>query len=268
MHDRLAVAAPRGVAHRPDAAVAGALGGHDRVPEAHDLQAAGLQLAAHRVDQERQVLGVGLDHRAGGLVAVLLLRRVEGAHGDRIAVARAGELEQRQHLGEQVLGGDPVRAAGAQPAQIGAGEAAHHLRPILRDLLVDELEQPLLGLLEPRALLLREAHMRIMPASTRGSEAGADLLGQVLAELVQVLADLLELGARRSSRRAAAPRRASSEMSSPSVSARPRRARGRSASRAVSPSPSQRRKIQLEHPRVVAEARATGTRRRRPCGTS
>ena len=51
---------------------------------------------------------------------------------------------------------DPLGAATAQPPQIAAGEPAHGLCALGRDLLVDQLQQPVFW--SARALLLRETH--------------------------------------------------------------------------------------------------------------
>ena len=52
----------------------------DRVHEPRDVLAARLERGADRVDEERPVVGVGLQHRAERLVAVVVERRVERAH--------------------------------------------------------------------------------------------------------------------------------------------------------------------------------------------
>ena len=176
VHDRLAVRRAARVAHGPDPPAALALDGHDRVQQPRVVQPARLQHPAHRVDQERQVVGVGLQHRADRLVAVALAGRVERAHRHRVAVARAGELEQGHDLAEQRVRRDAVRAVAAEPPQVRAGEPAHGLRPFGWDLLVDELEQPVFRPAVARALLLREAHRciialraaRCIPTCARG----------------------------------------------------------------------------------------------------
>ena len=63
----------------------------DRVHEPGDLLAARLERGAHAVDEERPVVGVGLQHRAERLVALVAEGRVERAHRDRRAAALVGE---------------------------------------------------------------------------------------------------------------------------------------------------------------------------------
>ena len=72
MHDRLAVRGAARVAHGADAPVAAALGADDRVQQPRRrCSPRASSSPRHRVDEERQVVGVGLDHRAERLVAVL-----------------------------------------------------------------------------------------------------------------------------------------------------------------------------------------------------
>ena len=140
VHDRLGRGRAVGVQDAGDAAVGRALGAEDRVQHAHDAQAAGLQLGAHRVHQEGQVLGVGLQDRAARLVAVLGPGRVEGPHRHRGAVARGRELEGAQHLVVQRLGVVAVVVARRrQAAQVGLRELAHRLGALGRQSLLHEL---------------------------------------------------------------------------------------------------------------------------------
>ena len=80
-----------------------------------------LERRAHAVDEERPVVGVGLQHRAERLVAVVVERRVERAHRDRRAAALVREAVRAEHLGGEVLGRDAV---GGQPADVGGRERA------------------------------------------------------------------------------------------------------------------------------------------------
>jgi hypothetical protein len=161
VHDGLAVDRSARVPDRADAPVALARRGHDRMEHPRHVQAAGAELGRDGVHEERQVVRVGLQHGADGLVAVLVPGGIERADGHRVAVARAGELEQRDHLAEQRLGRDPLRAVAAEAAQVRARERPDRLCAVRGDLLVDQLQQPLL---RPRARdWAREAHRPIMP---------------------------------------------------------------------------------------------------------
>ncbi len=70
-------------------------------------EAAGVELRRHRVDQERRVGRVRLEHRARQRVAVGLQRRVERAHRERRGAAAVGEVEHADDLAEQLLGRQP-----------------------------------------------------------------------------------------------------------------------------------------------------------------
>jgi hypothetical protein len=150
VHDRLGALRAAGMHDARDATLGAALGAHDRMQEAHDAHAAGLQLGADGVDEERQVLGVGLEHRSGGLVAVLVARRVERAHRHRRAVARGGQLEGADDLGVEglVIAGVVRRR---EPAQIRLGELGDGLgalgrQPLLHQLLDRTHDRPIMAL--------------------------------------------------------------------------------------------------------------------------
>ena len=100
-----------------------------------------LQLGGHRVDQERPVLGVRLDHRPVRLVAVVLGAGVARPHRDRVRAAAVGELEQPVDLAEQRLDRRLVDRVGREPPQVGLRELLDHRRPVRSDPLVDEREQ-------------------------------------------------------------------------------------------------------------------------------
>ena len=167
------------------------------------------QRRAHRVDQERPVLGVGLDHRARRLVAVLLERRRERAHRDRLGAARRGELEGADDLVAQRLAApaSPSRAVGRQPAQERLREGADGRGALRGGALADQVEQgrpgchlmPCSGAPPARraALRSRRAGGRRTRRRTRGSAGSRPST------------------ARR--RRRGSPRARSSGMSSPSV---------------------------------------------------
>ncbi len=143
VHDRLA---PRGlprVQDRGDGAVRPALDPQDRVQDALDAEAARPQLGADRVDEERPVLRVGLDHRARHLVAVLLDRRGERPHRDRLLAARRGELEQPDDLPAQPVGQEPAVAVrvGGQAAQARLREGADGRGALRGGALADQVEQ-------------------------------------------------------------------------------------------------------------------------------
>ena len=83
------------------------------------------ELGADGVHEEGQVLGVGLEDRAAGLVAVLGAGRVEGPHRHRGPVARGRELEGAQDLVVQRLGVVAVLVGRRrQAAQVGLRERA------------------------------------------------------------------------------------------------------------------------------------------------
>ena len=98
VHDRLAPRRLARVQDGLDRPVGVPLDADDRVQHALDAEPALAQRRAHRVDQERPVLGVGLHHRALPLVAVGLERRRERAHRDRLRAAGGGELEGADDL--------------------------------------------------------------------------------------------------------------------------------------------------------------------------
>ena len=103
-----------------------------RVDDQVDPEPAAVQLHAHRIDQERHVVGHDLDGRVGRLPAVLLEVRVVDAHLRRAGCALAGEVEvpereaveiERVAL-DHVLDRDPaVQLAGEGLGELGVGGA-------------------------------------------------------------------------------------------------------------------------------------------------
>jgi hypothetical protein len=112
------------------------------VQRALDRQAFGRDRLARRVDEERQVLRRGLQHRPGPLVAVLGQRRVERAHEDRVVAAAGREVEHAGDLGVQRLGLDLLRGVGGEPPQVRGRELAQRGR-VVAPMLGDELHQAL-----------------------------------------------------------------------------------------------------------------------------
>jgi hypothetical protein len=110
VHDRLAVHGPARVADPADAAAALALGGDDRVQQARELDPARGELARDRVDEERQIVGVGLQHRADRLVAVLLAVGLKA----RTAIASPSR-EPANSYSEST---SPNSASGAMPSEL------------------------------------------------------------------------------------------------------------------------------------------------------
>jgi hypothetical protein len=140
VHDRLRRRRPAGMQDAGDAPVRRALGADDRVQDADDAQAAGSELGADGVDEERQVLGVGLEDRTVGLVAVLGERRVERPHRHRGPVARGRELEGAEDLVVEGLRVVPVALGGRrQAAQVRLCERLHRRGAVRRQPLLHEL---------------------------------------------------------------------------------------------------------------------------------
>ncbi len=145
VHDRLARRVAR-MLDRDDPVRCRRIAAHadDRMGDADDPQPARRQLGADRVDQERQVVGGGLQHRAGRLVAVLLAARGERAHAGDRATAPVGQRKGAAGLGQQRLGillgrlGVSARRA----AQVGADEAREGLRVALAREPGDHLGDP------------------------------------------------------------------------------------------------------------------------------
>ena len=142
VHDRLARGRLARVQHAGDPAVGDPLQPEDRVQHADDADPLRLELGADAVDEERQVVGVRLEHAAGALVAVLLGRRVERADGDRAVAAGGREVERARDLGEQRLRRRGLGGVGGEPAEVLGGECAQRGR-VLRTALGDQRQQPL-----------------------------------------------------------------------------------------------------------------------------
>jgi hypothetical protein len=123
-----------------------------RVDDQVDPEPPAVQLDAHRVDQERHVVGHDLDGRVRGLPSVVLEARVVDAHLRRAGRALACEVEvaERQAVQVQriaighVLGRDPpVELTRERLGQLGVGavEVLAHAR-------ANGLGQRLLGVLD------------------------------------------------------------------------------------------------------------------------
>jgi hypothetical protein len=117
-----------------------------------------VQLHAHRVDEERHVVGHDLDGRVGGLPAVILEARVVGAHlrGTGRALACEVEVPQREAVEVQrvalghVLGSDPA----VELAREGLGELSVLPAQLLAHARADRVGQRLLGILDLHFLRL------------------------------------------------------------------------------------------------------------------
>ena len=122
VHDRLAV---QGAAGRGDgryAALAVTLDAQHRVHHRPHLQAVPAELLADGVDQERGVLQVGFDDRAGGLPPVPLGVRVVGADGKLAGGPGVHEFEQAADLGGEPLDAGGIAPLGVSPARVGTRE--------------------------------------------------------------------------------------------------------------------------------------------------
>ena len=145
VHDRLA---PRGLARmqdRGDGAVSPALDAQDRMQHALDAEPVSPQPGADRVDEERPVLRVRLDDRTRRLVAMLLERRGERPHRDRLLAARGSELEQADDLPAQPLRREPAVAVAVaidgEPPQERLREGADSRGALRGSALADQVEQ-------------------------------------------------------------------------------------------------------------------------------
>ena len=169
VHDRLGRRRLRRAQHLRDVSVRGALRADDRVHDADDADAPRLDLGRDRVDEEREIVRVGLQDGAGRVIAVLGDGRVQRAHCGRRAAAGGRELERAQDLVEQLLGVDLTGALGRQAVQIGPRELADRRRPLRAQARLDELQQLVRRrpALVARALLSDGAHP---PPSSRARE--------------------------------------------------------------------------------------------------
>ena len=112
-----------------DPAVAVALDAEHRVDHLAHREPAGVELGRDRVDQERRVGRVRLEHGARQRIAVRLQRRVERAHGERRGAAPVGEVEHADDLAEQLLGREPGEGVGGHPVEVRLGEGAKERCP-------------------------------------------------------------------------------------------------------------------------------------------
>jgi hypothetical protein len=122
-----------------EAAVVVAAHGEDRMDDEVDAVAAPVELHAHRVDEERHVVGHDLDRRVRGLPAVVLEARVVDAHlrRPRPALAREVEVAERQAvevewvaIGHVLRSNPPIELADERLGQLGVGgiEVLAHAR--------------------------------------------------------------------------------------------------------------------------------------------
>ena len=172
VHDRLGRARLARMLDGDDAPARVALGADDRVDDADDAEATTLELAADRVHEERQVLGVRLEDRAAGLVAVLGRVGVERADRERRRAALRGEPERPERLAEQTLGVG-LRLLFGQPADVLAGERPDGRRAVGRDVLVDEREQPVEHRRTGLRSVIDDAHTAIIARGASSCRATA-----------------------------------------------------------------------------------------------
>ena len=121
VHHRFAVQRAAGRPDRPHPALVGALHPHHRVHDVADVETAAAQRLAHGVDQERGVGGVGLDHRAGGAVAVPVDGGVDRPHA-HVTAAGIDEPVQTAHLRCQLDRVGRLQPVEPHPVRVGLGE--------------------------------------------------------------------------------------------------------------------------------------------------
>ena len=191
VHDRLAARGLARVQDGVDRAVGVALDPDDRVQHAVDAEAARPQLRAHRVDEERPVLGVGLHHRARQLVAVLLERRGERPDRDRLRAARGGELEGADDRAAEGVGVSPSTPPSADRRRRKASAKAR-----TAGARSEEVRSPIRSSRDAPAVISRRIQALLQRVELR-----CHLGWQTVAELVEELADRGDLLLPRTRRR-------------------------------------------------------------------
>ena len=122
MHHRLAVRRVTARHHPLEAAVLVANRADHRVDQQPHAEVASRELLGDRVHQERRVVGVRLDDRAGHHVSVVVDRRHEDPHGGRMVAPSVDEREGRAHDAEQLLDAARRQVLLAEPAKHHPGE--------------------------------------------------------------------------------------------------------------------------------------------------
>ena len=115
----------------------------DRVHDAADAPAARPDRRADGVDEKREVGRVRLQHRAEGVVAVLVAAGCERVHRARRVAAARRQRPRAEHLGQQRLGGGRVgRELPAGPVQVRACEGLNLLDLTVADAVTGKLDDP------------------------------------------------------------------------------------------------------------------------------
>ena len=141
VHHRLTVAGIATGEHALDASLRIADRADHRVQQPADDEVASQELFVDRVDQERRVVGAGLDHRTDRLVAVTLDRGVEHPHRRGVGALGVGEPERRRHHAEQRVRPRSQEILVAEPPQERLGERLQRLAPLVPGVRGDALPE-------------------------------------------------------------------------------------------------------------------------------
>ena len=132
VHERLGIAVVPQVRELP---VGVAAHSDDRVDDEVDAETVASELHAHGVHEEGHVVGDDLDDGVGGVVAVLVERRVVHPHAGLALVAFLAEPEMRPRGAVEVRGRPFLRVIGREVCVVQGDEASeqarrHHCHPL------------------------------------------------------------------------------------------------------------------------------------------